>query len=94
MLIISDNMPFNSEPCHQFTKERGFQCQYTSPGNARSNGMAERHIQTVKNVLKKEDEEKTDKCLALLSLRNTPISGLDASLAQVLFSRRLRDLRE
>ena len=54
--------------------------------------MAERHIQTVKNVLKKADEEKTDKFLALLSLRNTPISGLDASPAQLLFSRRLRDL--
>ena len=47
--------------------------------------MAERHIQTA-------DEEKTDKFLTLLSLRNTPISGLDASPAQLLFSRRLQYL--
>ena len=30
MIVISDNMPFNSEPCHRFAKEWDFQWQYTS----------------------------------------------------------------
>ena len=48
------------------------------------------HIQTIKNVLKK-DEAKTDQHLALLSLRNTPIFKVNVSPAQLLFGRRLRD---
>ena len=51
----------------------------------------ERHIQTNKNVLKKIEEARTDQHLTLLSLRNTPISEINVSTAQLLFSRRLRD---
>ena len=53
--------------------------------------MVERHVQTIKNILKKTKETKTDQQRALLSLRNTPISGMHVSPSQLLFSRRLRD---
>lgn len=52
--------------------------------------MIERHIQTVKNTIKKCYFEKSDPHLALLELRNTPIDSVIGSPAQLLNSRRLR----
>lgn len=51
--------------------------------------MAERHIQTVKKVIKKAMEDKSDIYLALLHYKN---SGTELGLtpAQILMSRNLR----
>ena len=61
MTVTSDNMPFNSES-RRFAAELDFQWLFTSPGNPQSNGIVERHIQIIKNVLKKAEETRTDAC--------------------------------
>ena len=50
----------------------------------------ERNVQTVKQLLRKADESKQDAFLALLEFRNSPISGMDESPAELLMSRKLR----
>ena len=88
--VIADNMPFASKQINQFATEWDFKITTSSPTYAQSNGQSERHIQTVKKLLKKAAEEGSDPLLALLQFRNAPISGLDVSPAQLLFSRKLR----
>jgi hypothetical protein len=88
--VISDNMPFDSVEFRKFANEWGIEVTTSSPGYAQSNGQAERTIQTLKNLLKKADEEGRDPYIALLEHRNTPISGLKHSPAQLLNSRVLR----
>ena len=46
-------------------------------------------MQTIKSLLKKAKETGTDEQLALLEFRNTPVSGLSYSPAQLLMARRL-----
>ena len=50
----------------------------------------ERCIQTIKNLLKKSKSAHTDFELALLAYRNTKLSDLNATPAQLLMSRTLR----
>ena len=50
----------------------------------------ERNVQTVKRLFKKAQDEGKDIEMGLLELRNTPITGLDESPAQLLMSRHLR----
>ena len=52
--------------------------------------MSERAIQTNKNLLRKACEDGNDPYIALLEYRNTPISGLKESPAQLLTSRMLK----
>ena len=89
--VVSDNGPqFSSEEYKIFSREYGFKCIKSSPHYPRSNGQAERYVQTVKTMLKKSILEKSDVNLALLAYRNTTITGLEASPAQLLMSRKLR----
>lgn len=55
-----------------------------------SNRLAERTVETVKYVLKKAQQTNTDRNLALLTLRNTPVTGMEYSPAQMLMGRVLR----
>ena len=88
--VITDNGPqFNSKEFEMFAKEWNFVHVTSSPYCARSNGMAERTIQTVKKVLKKSSLDNTDIYLCLLDLRNTPVVDMQ-SPAQLLMGRRLR----
>lgn len=50
----------------------------------------ERNIQTVKQLLRKAYESKQDAFFALLEFRNSPISGMDESPAELPMSRKLR----
>ena len=50
----------------------------------------ERTIQTLKRILKKADYENKDPYLSLFEFRNTPVSGLPYSPAQIIMSKRLR----
>lgn len=61
----------------------------SSPLYPQSNGMAERHIQTIKNLLRKVLEDNKEVPLALLHYRNTPLIDGFAP-AQLLMSRQLR----
>lgn len=63
-----------------------FHFNTSSPRYPRSNGLAERFVQTAKNILLKSN----DMWAALMEYRNTPITGLKMSPAELLFGRKLK----
>ena len=91
--LITDNSPqFSSDIFKQFAKDYCFQHCTASPHYPQSNGMAEKVVQTVKNLLKKAVLDKRDPYLALLEYRNTPVSDVIGSPAQRLMGRRTKTL--
>ena len=88
--IVSGNMPFLSNEFLTFANTWGIKTTTSSQTYSQSNGQAERCVQTMKNVLKKAYELNRDPYLALLEYRNSAITGLKYSPAQILMSRRLR----
>ena len=86
--VISDNGPqYSSREFQEFAKEYGFKHTTSSPHFPRANGEAERAIQTVKNLWRKNN----DKYLALLHYRTTPLPNIELSPAQLLMGRRLQN---
>ena len=84
--IRSDNgPPFDSGEFARFAKEWNIQLSPSSPYYPQSNGEAERSVQTIKNILKKEK----DKYQALLAYRSTPLQN-GFSPAELLMGRKLR----
>ena len=55
----------------RFAADWGFQTTTSSPKYPPSNGLAERHVQTIKHMLKKADAEGKDPYLALLNFRSS-----------------------
>lgn len=89
-IVVSDGGPqFSSEQFKNFAKEWDFNHVLSSPTYAQSNGMAERQIQTIKNMLRKTIADHKELPMALLHFRNTPIVN-SWSPAQILMSRKLR----
>jgi hypothetical protein len=85
--IRTDNgTQFASGEFNDFLKSYNIQLDTSSPGLAQSNGEAERAVQTVKRLWCKN----TDKHLALLDYRSTPLESCGLSPAQLLNSRRFR----
>lgn len=85
-ILVTDNAKqFSSQDFKDFAKEYGFQ-HTSSPTYAQSNGQAERTVETVKSLLKKSK----DPYLALLDYRNTEITDLRLSPAQIFYGRRLK----
>ncbi|UYV77576.1 K02A2.6-like [Cordylochernes scorpioides] len=90
--IMSDNgPPFHSEIMTDFCTKWGIRQIFSSPHLHRSNGLAERNIQTIKILLNKCKDQGSDAYLALLTYRNTPKNDLP-SPAQLCLSRSLRCL--
>lgn len=90
-IVITDSgAQLMSAEMQQFAKNWKFQLKQSSPHHQQANGMAERTIGTIKQMLKKTIEENGDIYLALLSYRNTPIYNI-YSPSQILMSRMLRD---
>ncbi|UYV82442.1 K02A2.6-like, partial [Cordylochernes scorpioides] len=88
--MMSDNgPPFRSEIMTDFCIRWGIKQLFSSPHLHRSNGLAERNIQTIKNQLIKCRDEGSDPYLAILAYRNTPKNDLP-SPAQLCLSRSLR----
>lgn len=84
-ILISDNGPqYASSEFVKFAKVYEFTHTTSSPRYPQSNGMAERAVQTTKNVLKKAVQAGEDPYLAVLEWRNTPQQDL-GSAAQLLF---------
>ncbi|GFX37360.1 integrase catalytic domain-containing protein [Trichonephila clavipes] len=52
--------------------------------------MVEKAVGISKSIIKKAKEDKRDYLVGLMEYRNTPISGLDLSPAQMMFNRRLK----
>ena len=88
--LIADNMPFNSAKFQDFASKWEFEVITSSPHYPKSNGLMERNVQTVKQLLRKADESSQDAFLTLLEFRNSPISGMDELPAELLMSRKLR----
>ena len=86
-VVRSDNGPqYASAEFSTFASPYGFQHITSSPRYPQSNGLAERCVQTVKNLLKKS----SDSYQSLLSYRSTPLSWCDLSPAELSMGRRLR----
>ena len=84
--ITSDNGPqFTSSDYIRFAAEYGFELKTSSPHFPQSNGLAERAVQTAKNILQQRDVD-----IALLNYRNTPHSSTGISPAEALMGRRIR----
>ena len=84
--LVSDNGPqYSSELFALFAVEYNFMHVTSSPHFPRSNGHAERSVQTVKNILRKSE----DPLLAMLIYRSTPLPWCKLSPAELLMGRRL-----
>jgi hypothetical protein len=88
--LISDNATqYSSAEFQEFAKYWEFIHTTSSPLYPKSNGLAERFVQTIKKLLIKARENNTDWQLALLNFRNTPVTGEEYSPAQLLMGRKL-----
>lgn len=84
--VISDNGgQYDAREFSSFASEYGFTHITSSPRYPRGNGAAERTVQTVKRLLKKEP----DPYLAMLAYRSSPHLG-GYSPAELLMGRKLR----
>ncbi|XP_055915549.1 uncharacterized protein K02A2.6-like [Eupeodes corollae] len=89
-VLESDNGPqFSSVDFKNFAKLWQFDHRTSSPHHPRGNGLAERAVQTTKQLLKKCHYDNTDYHLAILNFMNTPRGNIGTP-AQRLYCRNLR----
>lgn len=81
---------FKSKLFAEFKDRWTFKHQISSPRYPKSNGFAERNVQTAKGLLKRCSLDGSDIFEALLMLRNTDRNDILKSPSQRLFSRRTR----
>ena len=87
--LMSDNGPqYSCKEFAEFTDTYHIKHVTSSPQHPQCNGLAEKAVQTVKNILKKCQATGEDIHLALLDLRNTPRDGEIGSPMQRLMGRR------
>ena len=85
-LVISDNGPqYTSRKFKDFARTWGFSHRTSNPYSAQENGMAERAVQSAKQILKLEDPE-----LGLLNYRSTVHSAIGVSPAVALMGRQIQ----
>ncbi|KAL9978440.1 hypothetical protein ACROYT_G015954 [Oculina patagonica] len=86
--LITDNSPqYASAAFQEFSRSYGFTHVTFSPLYPQSNGLSERTVQTVKDLLQKCKETRQDPHLAMLCLRSTPLSHDLPSPAEMLNGR-------
>ncbi|XP_054259016.1 uncharacterized protein K02A2.6 isoform X1 [Macrosteles quadrilineatus] len=88
-VITAHDTCFTGFAFKEFSVQWEFNHVLTSPHFSQANGMVERAIQNVKNIVKKSMLDKSDLYLALLEYRNTPIINSIPSPAEILFSRKI-----
>lgn len=88
-VIIADNVPFNSFECRNVANRWDFKIINSSPLYPKSNGLAERAVQIIKNIFKKATSEE-EVFVALMEYRSTPIKDMNLSPAQLLMNKRIR----
>ena len=87
-ILMSDNGPqFDSNEMREFAERYGIELVSSSPHYPQSNGLAERTVKTIKQMLLKAK----DPYLALLCYRTTPFDWCGQSPGELLFGRKLRD---
>lgn len=82
-------MPFGSFESKEFTRENDVEIINSSPTYAQSNGMAERIVQIIKQILEKSKTEH-DIYKTLLAYRTTPTKYMTYTPAQLMQNRNLR----
>ncbi|GFX38201.1 uncharacterized protein K02A2.6 [Trichonephila clavipes] len=89
-IVVSDNIPFNSYIYKKFTNDWDFDYAFICPYYSPSSGMVEKVVGNSKSIMRKTRENRRDYLVGLMEYRNTPISGLDLSPAQMMFNHRLK----
>ena len=92
MQLVSDNGPaFTSHDFKEFINRNGIRHTLTAPYHPRSNGLAERAVQTFKSTIKKMEGHLHERIPRfLLQYRITPQTTTGQSPAQLLMGRKLR----
>ena len=89
-IVHSDNGPcYSSQEFADFKTKGGFKHVTSSPHFPSSNGLVEKAVQTVKNIISKSIESGTDPYLGLLAYRSTPLDN-HKSPAELLMGRTLK----
>ena len=87
MTIVSDNGPqFVSDSFKCFLKQNGIKQMFSPPYMPSCNGQAERYVQSIKNMLKKQDKNlsKNHRLFnVLFNYRNTPHAVTGMTLDQL-----------
>nr|XP_022907595.1 uncharacterized protein K02A2.6-like [Onthophagus taurus] len=93
-ILYTDNGPqFVNQQFQTFLQEWEIRHITTStPNYPQSNGLIERHIQTIKKLMKKAKEEGNDMYLVILEYRATPLDKSVPSPAEILFNRKIKTL--
>ena len=92
-IVNSDNgTHFSNYQFKKFAQMWSFEWKTSSPRYPQSNGMIERHIGIIKNLLKKVEEDNKDQYIALLEYRNTPITNDIPSPNEMLLKRKVRGI--
>ena len=88
--VYSDNGPqYSSKEFGTFSEMFGFEHVTSSPYHPQSNGIAERHVKTVKSLLQKCAGDHIKFQIGLRTLRATPIDNVLPSPADLLFGRKI-----
>ncbi|XP_026826878.1 uncharacterized protein K02A2.6-like [Ooceraea biroi] len=87
ILYTDPGTQFSSVKFQDLTKKWAFKHKMSSAKHSQSNGMVERHIQTVKKFMKKAEHDNRDPFIVLLEYRNTPITPEIGSPNQLMFGR-------
>lgn len=90
--FLSDNNPFNSFEFKNFANEWNFNLINSSPRYPQSNGLAEKGVSIVKQIMRKLGDgiNRENISLALLNYRITPLPGMGFSPSQLLMGRVLK----
>jgi len=73
--LIADNAPYNSREMREYATQYGINITTTGPTFSQANGLAEKAVHIVKNLLIKECNLNE----GLMEYRNTPISNFPYS---------------
>ena len=91
--LISDNGPkYACKKFKDFCALYKIKHSTSSPNFPQSNGMSERYVQTIKNLIIKALESGEDANIALLNYRSTPVCSSLPSPAKLLMNRNIRTL--
>ncbi|XP_063448166.1 uncharacterized protein K02A2.6-like [Mytilus trossulus] len=90
--VVSDNgHQYSSQEFSEFAKKWDFKHVTSSPHYPQSNGLAEKTVQTVKNMFNKCKKDGKDPYVALLEHRTTPLD-IGYTPSQLLMCRKLRSV--